>query len=192
MNNVKLLFGLFVVVAVAQWVVPVTMVMESERTLSEGTVYKFGIDGEKASDFLFNDYIKLYFAHNNIALTDSNQWKKFEPVFVTVTDGPDGFARVSSISKKEPAGNGDYFMARVDYVSDQAPAKVFLSFPFEKFYPATTMDEPSRDLFREILSDSTVSIYAKVTVHKGKALLIDVIADGSPIDELVKPRMKNQ
>ena len=182
MNNPKLLVMFFAVMVLAQLYVPVSMVVSSEKVLSEGVEYKFKIDTHEIAGSIHNDLIRLPFENNSIAVKDKDNWKKFEPAFVSISTDNEGFAIISAISKSRPPGDAVFFKARVNHVEER-PDKVVVTLPFEVYYPETGFSEEESERYRKILSDTTRNVYALVKVLNGKALLQDIFVDDIPLKE---------
>ncbi len=185
MNNPKLMLVLFAVMLLVQLYVPVSMVVSSEKVLSEGAEYKFKIDNNETAGNIYNDFIRLSFENNSIAVEDRDAWKKFEPVYVSISKDNEGFALISDVSKSRPSGNAASFKARVNYINEKSD-KMIITLPFEMYYPETNFSEEERELYRKIMSDTTHIVYATVKVLNGKALLEDIYVGGVSLKETVK------
>jgi hypothetical protein len=115
---------LFIVMCIAQWLVPGKMIYDSETVIVGGTSYKFKTQPIDPSDPFRGKYITLSFDANSIVVADSGSWESGEDVYVTFTIDSAGFAKPLSISKEEP--NSEIFLkTTVNYFNTYDQFEVF-------------------------------------------------------------------
>ena len=98
----KMMMALFVVMCLAQWIVPGKMVYDSENTIAEGVLYKFKTAPIDPSDPMRGKYITLSFQENFLLFTDSAEWQRGDEIFVTFTTDSAGFAVPEQVYHTKP------------------------------------------------------------------------------------------
>lgn len=178
----KIILPLFIVMCLVQWYVPAKMIVDQEAVLSEGKVYKFKTAPVDPADPFRGKYITLSFEENRFDVSDFNVWLNVHDVYVSLTDSA-GFARIRNVSLTEPE-DADYVKARVSYVTSYEPYRLFIEYPFERFYLEESKASEAEKIYWESQrGDSTQVTYAVVSVKNGEAALTDVkINDRSIVD----------
>src|SRR6185295_10108312 len=134
MKTKTLLVLIFAVLACMQWFVPAQMIFEKEKILAQGKEFKFKTAPVDPSDPFRGKFITLSFEANWLEIGNDSDYYANEPVFVTLTSDDNGFARIASISKEPPGDDPDYVKALVQYVSRVNENKVYIEYPFTRFY----------------------------------------------------------
>lgn len=181
MTKGKILFLVFILLAIAQIIVPAKMVFDSESTLSSGKEYRFRTAPVDPLDYFRGKYVSLSFREVTWETRDSVSMEYGDEVFVVLGTDGSGYAVIRDIVMEEPEA--------VDYVRativSKDPAfnyyKVTIEYPFNRFY----MDEfKALDAELAYREATTVSdAYAVVRVKDGNAVIDDVILDGKTIKE---------
>lgn len=183
-SSYKYLIG-FLILAAVQIFVPANMISQSEQILTEGIAFKFRTAPIDPTDPFRGKYVVLSFEQNTYDITEDeyDQWKAGTSVYVEIENDADGFASIANIHPQDP-GIANVVRAKIDYVYQD---KLFINYPFTRFYMDEFKAKPAEDLHREIQADSLQESYAVVFVDYGKAALADVQIDGVSIKDLVKP-----
>jgi len=182
MRNITLL--LFIVMCLAQWLVPGKMIYDSEHVISNGTLYKFKTQPIDPSDPFRGKYITLNFEANTITLSDSAGWQQGEEVFITFTTDSAGFAKAETISREEPTA-GHYLLTSVNYTTTQEPFKVFFKLPFDRFYLEESKASQAEQLYWQAQRDSTQVAYGLVSIGPGTAVLQNVMINDRSVVEVI-------
>ncbi|MEJ0031989.1 MAG: GDYXXLXY domain-containing protein [Bacteroidota bacterium] len=190
-----LIIGAFVVMVIAQWFVPVSMIMGQEETISNGVEYRFKTRPIDPSDPFRGKYITLQFEAEIFLPSDTNQasFEKNQEVYATLIPDSAGFAQIAYLTAEPPQDLDAYIPATVSYsyVYD-GKANVTLDFPFNRFYlEESKASEAEQLVWRNRLDTGTVT-YAKVMVGKGKASLTDVMVNDSSIVDVIRRINKNR
>ena len=183
MRNITLL--LFIVMCLAQWLVPGKMIYDSERVISAGTLYKFKTQPIDPSDPFRGKYITLNFEASSIALSDGADWQQGEEIFITFTTDSAGFAKAETISRLEPE-SGDYLLTTVNYTTGNESLEVFFTLPFNRFYLEESKASQAEQLYWQAQGDSTQVAYGLVSIGAGTAVLQDVMINDRSIVEVIK------
>jgi len=188
MDNKKILFSAFILVALAQLYVPSKMISDREEVLATGTEYKFRTAPIDPNDPFRGKYITLSYSENTVEIENEKDWTRGEKIYVHLTKGNDGFARIRSVSKEESTDTQDYLKVKVNYVSENGSDKLTIDYPFDRFYMEESKANDAELAFRQSQGDTSKITYALVRIKNGEAVLKDVMIDGISIRELVKTK----
>ncbi len=186
MNYTKIIFPLFIVVALVQLFVPAKMIFHREDVLANGKIYKFKTAPIDPSDPFRGKYITLQFAERSITVDSSEQWERGETIFVHLQEDPDGFVKIQGVSKERPTQKEAYVKAKVRYVRKYVTQTIRIEYPFERYYMEESKAYDAETLARRRVRDTTKVVYAQVRILDGAAVLEDVIVNGQRIEDLVK------
>lgn len=188
MSSKKVLFPLFILVALAQLYVPAKMIWDKEDVLDSGKEYKFKTAPIDPSDPFRGKYIVLSYDENTIEIPDEHDWIRGEVVYVSMTEDKEGFAKIKSVSKEKIDLNQNFIKAKVGFITSFDTTKLTIDYPFDRFYMEESKAYDAELTYRESQRDTTKITYALVNVKNGDAVLKDVLIDGIPIRELVKAK----
>ncbi|PWL40329.1 hypothetical protein DKG77_05780 [Flagellimonas aquimarina] len=191
MKNKKILFPLFVLVALAQLYVPTKMIWDKEDVLDNGVEYKFKTAPIDPSDPFRGKYIVLNYDNNTVKIPHEHDWVRGETIYVSITEDIDGFAKIKSISKEKRGQNEDFVKAEVGFITSFETTELTVNYPFDRFYMEESKAYDAELTYRASQSDTTKTTYALVNVKNGDAVLKDVLIDGIPIRELVKAQQEH-
>lgn len=174
----------FVIMVLAQWYAPISMIIGSEKTIDGGKEFKFRTRPVDPSDPFRGKSIILQFDATTYTTNDSTQLKFLpsSPVYAVIDVDPRGFARIKQLTN-DPPEDRDFFTAQFNYSYDSI---AYLSFPFDEFYLEESKASEAERIYWQSRSDSTMVCYAKVMVLDGDAKLVDVIVNDSSIVDVVK------
>lgn len=188
----------FVLMVVAQWYAPLSMVYDSEKTIDEGTVYNFKTMPVDPTDPFRGKYITLNFEGETYYPADTNELH-FEPgqkVYATITADVTGYARITGLTAAPPEEDVDYIAMTFQYSRNSrllpaidAPedAVIYLDFPFKRYYlEESKASEAEKVYWNSNRANDNVLCYAKVSVHKGNATLTDVMVNDRSITDVVR------
>jgi uncharacterized membrane-anchored protein len=192
MSSKKILLVAFILVALAQLYIPVRMILNKEEVLNAGTLYKFKTAPVDPNDPFRGKYIALTFKENSVEINDKEQWLMGETIYVSLSIDEKGFAKIESVSKKMLAGHPNVIKAKVRYVKEDAPKKLFIEYPFDRFYMEESKAAEAEKTYRDLMSDSSRVTYALVSVKDGEAVLSDVQIDGISIIGIVNNNQKEK
>jgi uncharacterized membrane-anchored protein len=173
---------LFVVMAIAQWFVPLAMISQKENTYTQGTAFKFKTQPIDPTDPFRGKYITLRYELSEFK-TNKTGWDGVTSAYVIVERDSAGFAAISSVTQNKPE-EGNYFVATVDsYYIDN----LNLTFPFERFYLEESKASSAENVYNNAnRRDSLVPSYAVVYIKNGDTYLHDVIIGDESIVEIVR------
>lgn len=189
MNYNKIIFPLFIVVALLQLFVPTKMILDRERILNKGKIYKFKTAPIDPTDPFRGKYITLTFAERSISLDSTAKWKRGESLYALLDVDADGYVKLTGISKKKPDSTQDFVKAKAGHVRRYINVSVNIEYPFNRYYMEESKAyDAERYTRRRLNVDSTQNVYALVRVIDGESVLQDVMVDDKRIEDLVKEK----
>jgi uncharacterized membrane-anchored protein len=183
------IWPVFVLVVLAQWAVPVQMIMKKDIVLQQGIKYKFLVAPIDPNDYFRGKYIVLNFRDNFIKVREyKNTRNSNNKIFVTFQPDKSGFARIREISDTRPARK-DYLESEIWYMSQEKDStSIFIEYPFNKFYMEEYKAPEAERVFSERLPDATQKAYALVSILKGDAVINDVFINDTSIQQVLRNR----
>ncbi|MDD5059805.1 MAG: GDYXXLXY domain-containing protein [Candidatus Omnitrophica bacterium] len=180
--NKKLLIRLFMVLALIQLVVPLSMIVEREIILKEGKQFKFKTAPVDPYDAFRGRYVALRFQGDT--LKGVQGFGHDQKVFAVIEVGEDGFANLVSISTKRPQGK-DYIQAKVAYSFNQSTT---LNLPIDRYYMEEKAAPKAEKLYQEYARrDSKKNAYILVRIKDGLPVIEGLfLDDGRRIEDVVK------
>ena len=185
MFNKKTLLLLFVVMALVQLYVPARMILEYEMIIRTGAPFKFRIAPVDPLDPVRGKYITLDFKDVTATVNDPRLWEADEKVFVELANDPNGYAMISNVSKSKPS-HPNFVSAKVGFTGSTNEKKIFIKFPFDRFYMEETKASGAETIYREAARDPNQVAYALVYVNEGESALTDVFINNVSIQKIVE------
>lgn len=179
------LFIIFIIVVIAQLFIPAQMILNQESILKTGTAYKFKTQPVDPSAPFKGKYINLNYDINSFKTNDS-LWQRNEFIYVYLTTDSLGYAKIDTVSRNTLSENkNDYVEVKSGYY-DNYSNKLNIQFPFNKYYMEETKAYDAEVAVRNRQRDSVPNnTYALVYIHKGEAVLSDVLIDEISIKDYV-------
>jgi len=179
MSRRGLLLAALAVAGAVQLLVPVSMILGRERTLREGTEWRFRTAPVDPEDAFRGRFLALSFAAATPPLPagaklDDGQW-----IYAALHRDADGFAALGPIAATRPR-HGDYLRARLQWIETRKDERLaHLDLPFDRFY----LDESAAPAADAAFGASQRGAnprpaWAVVRVRAGDAVLEDVVVDG--------------
>ena len=186
-----------VLLAAAQLAVPAAWIAGFERTLAEGRAFRFRAAPVDPADPLRGRYVMLAFAAaQEVAVPADLDLDWNEQVWVRVSEGADGFARLDAPTRERPT-EGDFLRVRVRGTVGEVRRAVLLDRPFDRFFLEEGDAPAAEELLRTVPAvrgraagatdtDAPVPVaWAVVRLRDGRAVIEDVLVDGVPLREAV-------
>lgn len=162
----------FVLMCVAQWYVPGSVIAEHENLLSHGRAYKFLTQPLDPNDPFRGKYITLRFKEQRFNV-EGRTWRPGAKMFAIIEEDHDGFARITDVVDTPPV-DLDYMPVTVTYGDESG---VNLEFPFDRLFLEESKAPEFERQFFESVSDTTRHTYAVVRIKDGIAALQEVVAE---------------
>ena len=149
--------------------------------------YKFRTAPIDPYDPFRGKYVWLGYEDNWIEIDTADNWDYHEKVYVEIKNDKDGFARIKSVSREPYDTSTDYIAASISTVTtyEKIP-KMYIDFPFDRFYMDEFKAKPAEDIVREATRDTSVISYALVRIKDGQTVIENVFIDDVPLKEVVE------
>ncbi|MEO1436521.1 MAG: GDYXXLXY domain-containing protein [Bacteroidota bacterium] len=195
MKRKSILIPAFLMMILAQWLLPGKMIWDNEQVLRTGTAYKFKIQPIDPYDPFRGKYIVLDFEANRFVTPSDQNWNRRDAVHVHLGTDDQGFAKILDLSIDPPSANPDYVQAEIARIrtrinSDSSTIRI--NYPFHTFYMEESKAYDAEVYTRRGRLDSNQVAYALVNVLDGKAVIQDVFINDTPIREFVLEEKKNE
>lgn len=187
----KWLLPVFIIVLLAQWIVPGSMIYQREEVLRKGKAFRFQTEPVDPSNPFKGRYVALNFKEDHFTFpgTKSN-FESGQEVYVGIAVNKDGFAHITNLYAQEPTAGTDYINAKVYYpsVEDSNTVTIYLRYPFSEFYMDEYKAPKAETIYRESTIDSSKVTYALIKVWKGRTVIQNVYIGDKTIGELANER----
>ena len=188
MKNKKIAWIAFALLLLLQLWVPASVIRKKENVLSTGTAFKFRTAPRDPNDYLRGKYVFLNFNETSYTATNGKSFKNGQVIYVTIGKDSAGFAKIIAATDIEKDAPKDHIKTTVSYVDYDNPGKIFVQWPFERFYMEESKAPLAEEAYNETRIDSSIISYALVKVKNGDAVLENVYIDNKPIDEYIKKK----
>ncbi|MBC7937405.1 MAG: GDYXXLXY domain-containing protein [Rhizobacter sp.] len=188
-NKNKIIIWLaFALLVLLQLWVPASVIRKKEDILSTGTAFKFRTAPRDPNDYLRGKYVFLNFNETAYTITNGKNFENGQLIYVTVGTDSAGFAKIIAVSDNEKDAPENHIKTLVNYTDYADPKKIFVQWPFERFYMEESKAPLAEEAYNETRVDSSIISYALVKVKYGDAVLENVYIDNKPIDEYIKKK----
>lgn len=181
----KITWIAFALLVLLQLWAPASVIRNRENILSTGKPFKFRTAPRDPNDYLRGKYIFLNFNEDVFDIKDGKEWKSGQDIYVSLGTDSAGFAKIISIAGNNKEAKGDYIKTTVDYVGYETPKKIYIEWPFERFYMEESKAPLAEAAYNKSTADSTMISYALIKVKGGEAVLENVYINDKPIDTYI-------
>lgn len=184
----KLILPAFALMVLAQWMVPVKMILDSEAVLTNGTGYKFRTEPIDPSDPFRGKYVTLRFNAERFETDTLYKYDEGQEVYALLGRDSAGYARIDRLYPDLPA-NLDYDILKttIGYVwINHGKQMINLNFSFDRFYMEESKASDAERIYWNAQRDSTQVAYAVVKIRNGQGIIENVMINDRPILEIVR------
>ncbi|APZ47000.1 hypothetical protein BW723_12210 [Polaribacter reichenbachii] len=185
MKSKKIIFILFLLVAVLQLLAPTKMIYDQENTLKNGKALKFLTEPIDPNDPFRGKYINLNYNINSFKTKDTI-WERKQDIYIYLNDSL-GYATLKTVSKTKLEIDNNYVKTKVSWYN-KYNNKLQFNLPFDRFYMEESKAKPAEDLVRiNNRRDSleTNTTFALVYLDNDKFVLDNVFINDVSIKDLV-------
>ncbi len=173
----KHIFPLFCLLALIQIAVPLSMIMRQEDLLRSGQQYRFRTAPVDPYDAFRGRYVALRIEEDSLPKPRGMELRSWQTVYVLLENDPEGYAKITALTKKRPAGN-NYIRVKVKRVSAN---KVYLRMPFTRYYLEEGLAPEAERAYRRRSRGDKRNAYITVRVKSGRAAVEELYVGGKPI-----------
>lgn len=188
----KLIFPLFILIALIQLATPIKSIYNQEQILANGKEFKFKTAPVDPNDPFRGKFVTLRFKENTIKVAPYKKWNRGEEIFASIEENEHGFAQLLNVSKEAPSNHKYYILAKIQRIittknenNKISNVELQIQYPFNRFYMEESKAKAAEDLYRKASANKKTLSYALVNIKNGKATLKDVMIDGVSIREVI-------
>jgi hypothetical protein len=195
MNRKILLLTVFILVAVAQLLVPKHMISNLAGFAKTGKEYKFKIRHQRSDSpergnsgsSIQGRFIWLQFEESRYRGADTADLNLSKPIYVLLSSDSLGFAKIQSVMQNKPQTGSDWLKVRAyKNFRDSDTSSLIINFPFNSYIiEDKDIKDTELGLTRK-LKDPQSLIYLKVNIKESKYLVNDLVIDGLSFKDFVK------
>lgn len=174
MINKKYILALMVA---AQMFVPANMILQQEKVLKKGVVYKFKTVPVDPYDILRGRYVSLRADVFPIEYKGKEKISRGQIIYALLGKDNQGYAMIKSVSMIRPK-EGDYARVKVSYKSRD---KIYVDSSLDRFYMNEYKAPKAEKLYRKYSARDKKEAYILARVLKGKVAIEDLYLDNKPI-----------
>lgn len=182
-------FAVFAVALIAQWLLPLSGIWQHERTITDGVTVRVTCAAPDPYDPLRGRYLAVRPEETRSPQPAGMPEKGGVPVWATLVAGDDGLSRIESLSLTPIAGPTVIRLHAMWPGWEQEPETVFVEWPFDRLYLNERLAPDADKLVAERFRAGEKPV-AEFRLLDGRAVLTDVLVDGTSIREVVKRRAK--
>lgn len=183
----RLIFGMFVALAITQIAVPVGQIRKYEDILRTGAVYKFRTAPVDPYDAFRGRYVALNFADTEATLRQGEKIKYRAPAFVALRKDEAGFVQFGEISGTPPVQN-DYLRVEYLYPGKAGGTVARFRLPFDRFYMEETKAPRAEAAYAMHVTGrgrTVDDVYVRVRVKGGRGVIEDLYVKNKPIGDFL-------
>lgn len=184
----KLILPAFALMVLAQWMVPVKMILDSEKVLRTGITYKFRTQPIDPSDPFRGKYITLRFNAERFETDTLYKYEEGQQVYASLSLDSAGYVIIDHLYQ-EPLENSEnnFLKTTLGYVwIDQGKQMINLNFPFDRYYMEESKASDAEQVYWNAQRDSSQVAYAVVKILDGQGIIENVMINDRPIVEIVQ------
>lgn len=167
----------FALVAFAQLAVPGSMIWQQERTLRQGSVWKFRTAPVDPVDAFRGRYVALEFEAETQQISPPPNMGYGQTVFVTLRADAEGFAMLDQVFATRPETD--------EFIKAQLHGHR-VSLPFDVYW-VNENDAPAAEAAYQAQSaQGKRNAFVTVRVYRGAAVLEQLYLDGLPLGEYLR------
>lgn len=193
--NRKIIFIIFLIVALIQLAVPAKMIFDSENVIKKGETFKFQLDPIDPHDPFRGKYMTLRFTENEFTI-DSCIQTGYVDAYIEIQSANNGYAKIKNISFDKPSSEKDFFKAKVycEYYphfenqkidAQKSENKYVVTYPFTKYFMNELGIAAVEKKLLQLLRDSSAIAYGEVSIKNGQSRLTAIKVNGKKIEDMI-------
>lgn len=182
--SLKIVLPVFIIVGLAQWLMPAQMIWKREEVLKKGNTFRFLTEPVDPTNPFIGKYITLNFKEDVAWDPKGHSYEQGQIIYVLLKNDSAGFAHTNGITTSEPTNQAAYVKAKVRYSSNYTNSdsvEVNIDYPFHKFYMDEHKAPKAEAEYRKANAGTIKPTYAQVKIWKGVAVTENVFIDNKPL-----------
>jgi len=179
----------FLVAAVAQWLLPLAGVWQRERVIARGVPVKIRCAAPDPYDPLRGHYLAVRPEETRLPEPEGMPEKGTVPVWATLVADAEGLSRIASMSLAPISGPTVIRLVatRPRWEPQPASEAVSIEWPFDRLYLNERLAPDADALMASRVREGDRPV-AEIRLLDGRAVLTDVLIDGVSIRDVVRRR----
>ncbi len=174
----------FLGMIVAQYWISVGMISGSNRILAEGIPFRFKCAPIDPNDPFRGKFITLSYDAIQFSMDSAKAPEAGSTVWLSFGEDSAGYARISSLSKTQPASLENVLKIPVSYRGQNEDSTIlYFNYPFERYYLEETKAPDAEKLYLD--GTRIGNAYALVYLYQGNARIREVFMNGQSLTELL-------
>ncbi len=178
MKNKSLFFGIFVLVALLQWALPVSTIISKNHTSTSGKSFCFKVRPVDPAHPFSGRYMSLKFEQDNFPIKSGFKLNTGMSLYLEISSDSDDWAVVRDMSIVPFTHTSDYIKVTVQYWDTE---RVYIQYPFEQYYMEEKKAQTADLRLSILLQEPDHRICAKVKLLNGTSVLEDIFIDDESI-----------
>ncbi|MEW6100739.1 MAG: GDYXXLXY domain-containing protein [Candidatus Omnitrophota bacterium] len=183
----RIIIGLFLCVALAQVVTPLSMIATRESVIKNGAQFKFKTAPIDPYDAFRGRYVALQIEGDYVPTVMGVKLTHGESVYALIDIDSEGFAKFTSVLTKRPREK-PYMQAKVRHISGD---KVYLDLPIDRYYMEEKSAPIAERIYRRHTQRNRQDAYVVVRIKDGFAVIENLFVGGQKIEDAVKKERKS-
>ncbi|MBN1521268.1 MAG: GDYXXLXY domain-containing protein [Candidatus Aureabacteria bacterium] len=188
MKKTKIIFICFLVLAIIQIAVPLSMIVRREMTLKNGKQYKFKTAPVDPYDAFRGRYVALNLEEGIVQVNRTGEYHRGEKVYAVLKEDEDGFAKIIDLIHEKPE-SGDYIKTRIRYNTQSG---IHLDLPFDRYYMNEEDAPVTEALYLKFTRGDRRDAFITIRVKCGFAVLEELYIQNKPIGQFLEEEKKRQ
>lgn len=172
--------AVFVVMALAQWAVPGSMLLKHEHTLKQGELLNFRCRLVDPYDPFRGRYVAVDVDAGQVVLKQEQEAWTGHKLYVALELDEDGFARYGGPSL-EPPETGAYLHAYVSYGG-------WVRFPLDRFYMDEYIAPEAEAVYWDAAVSEEIDAHLAVRILNGHAVIEQLYIENTPVADYVRAK----
>lgn len=186
----------FAAIAVIQLAVPIYLIADREYVIHNGKIYHLRTEPVDPFDAFRGRYVYLKYEFEGKLKEElakrylparTGEGRIEKKIYVTLKRNIDGFASIEEISEAIPSTS--YYIA-IPIVLKDYDESISLTLPFNRYYMDKFKAPEAESSYRE--ESGRKNAYAVVRVKNGRAVITDLMIDGTPIRKYLLKRIHSK
>jgi len=182
MSKKILLIGVLAITAIAQILIPLSVISKWENVLKNGVQYKFKTAPVDPYDAFRGRYVALRFEQDKIKVNDEKKYYRKQNIFVTLDTDKDGYVKLSGADIVPPEVLY-YLKAQVNWTNKK---ELHLDYALNRYYMNEHDAPKAEKAYWKNSRRENKNAYVTVRVLNGCGVIEKLYIDGKPVEEYIK------
>ena len=176
---------IFILMALAQWLLPVWTIFDQQQILSKGQVFHFRTAPIDPHDPFRGEYVTLRFAIEDSLLEQPLDRFDHREEAIVILKEIDGEAVIDRVQREVPGEEEAWIRVIVNERYYPDTNNFTIDLPFDRYYLEEGTGLRTEEMVYRPRENEAATAHAVVRVYKGKAAIEDLVVGGRSIREII-------